>query len=116
MTISLFQFTDITEGNDSPVFPPQIRLAGQAIANTYLQLCNTAVDGSGTYYPIRLIRVSNDDGTTGIRFRIATAGSGQDATQADQYVGPNSYTDIVIHRKVRSAAADKLWITALADT
>lgn len=74
------------------------------------------MDGSGTYYPIRLVRVSNDDGTTGIRFRITTAGSGQDATQADQYVAPNSYADVVIHRKDRSQSGNKLWITALADT
>lgn len=91
-------------------------MAGQAIANTYLQLANSAVDGTGTYYPIRLVRISNDDGTTGIRFRITTAGSGQDATQADQYVGPNSFTDVLIHRKNRSETGNKLWITALADT
>lgn len=116
MTISLTQFSDVSEGNNAPIFPPQIRLAGQAIANTYLQLANSAVDGSGTYYPIRCVRISNDDGTTGIRFRITTVGSGADATQADQYVGPNSFTDVLIHRKDRSVTGNKLWITALADT
>ncbi len=116
MTFSLYQFTDVSEGNSSPIYPPQIRLVGQALTNTYIQLANTAADGSGTYYPIRCVRVMNDDGTTGIHFRITTVGTGADAGQTDQYVGPNSYTDIVIHRKVRSAAADKLWITALADT
>ena len=116
MTISLYEFTDVDEGSGEPIFPPQIRLAGQAIANTYLQLANAAVDGSGAYYPIRLVRIMNDDGTTGIRFRITTAGSGQDATQADQFVAANSYTDVLIHRKDRSQTGNKLWITALADT
>lgn len=116
MTFSLLQFTDVSEGNDDPVYPPQIRLTGQALANTYVQLANSAADGSGTYYPIRAIVISNDDGTTGIRFRISTASSGQDATQSDIYIGPNSDRKILIHRKNRSETGNKLWITALADT
>lgn len=115
MTFSLLQFMDASE-SDGPIWPPQIRLTGQALTNTYVQLANSAADGTGTYHPIRLIRISNDDGTTGIRFRISTASSGQDATQADQFIAANSYTDVLIHRKKRDAAGDKLWITALADT
>lgn len=113
MTFSLLQFTDVTEGNNSPIFPPQIRLTALALTNTYQQL---GVDGSSNNFPIRAIRVMNDDGTTGIHFRIATASSSQDAGQSDQYLGPNSYVDILIHRKDISVAGNKLWITALADT
>lgn len=116
MTFSLIQFTDVSEGNDDPVWPPQIRLVGQALSNTYIQLANSAADGSGTYYPIRAIYISNDDGTTGIRFRIATAGSGQDAGQSDIYIGPNSDRKIILHRKDRSVSGNKLWITAVADS
>lgn len=116
MTFSLYQYTDVSEGNNAPISPPQIRLVGQALTNTYVQLCNAAADGSGAYYPIRLIRVMNDDGTTGIHFRITTAGSGQDAAQTDQFLAANSYVDVLIHRKKRDASGDKLWITALADT
>ena len=112
MTISIFEFTDICETSDAPLWPAARRRDAQAIAATYHSIGE--VDGT----PIRAFIVSNDDGTTGVRVRVGTASSGTDATQADIYIAPNSDRLFVIRRKQRDAAktTDRIYINAVADT
>lgn len=81
---------------------------GQALTNTYYKLSTTL--------PIRAVLVYNEDGTTGIHVRVATAASGQDAAQGDPYIGPNESAYFLIHRKQRAGSTDGIWVTALADT
>lgn len=113
MTMTVYQFTDVTPGNEDPVYPAQIRLTAQALSNTYLKL---GVDGSSNVFPIRGVLVYNDSGTVGIHVRIATASSGQDAGQGDTYIGPDQTGYFLIHRKLRTSSADWLYLTAIADT
>lgn len=111
--MTVYQFTDVTPGNEDPVYPAQIRATGQALSNTYYQL---GADGSGNAYAVRGVLIYNDSNTTGIHVRIATASSGQDATQGDTYIGPDATGYFLIHRKDLSKTGNKLYVTAVADT
>lgn len=113
MTISILQFTDVSPGNEDPVYPAQIRLTGKALSATYHQL---GVDGSNNTFAIRGVLIYNDSNTTGIHVRVATASSGQDADQGDVYVGPDQTAYFLIHRKDISKTGNKLWVNAVADT
>lgn len=108
MTISIFEFTDTTEGNDAPLQPPIRRRTLQAI-------------GAALWYPIgdtasvKAVTVSNDDGTTGVRVRI-TSNQSDAANQGDVFIAANSDRTFYFHRKARTEAANLLYINAVADS
>lgn len=110
MTMTILEFADINEATGDPVYPAHRRRTAQALSNTYISI--------GETYPTRAILVVNDDATTGIRLRIGTASSGEDATQADPYIGPDESGYFLIPRKRRSATetTDRIYINAVADT
>lgn len=111
MTISIFEFQNTDPYSGEPLWPAFRRTAGHALSNTYLRLCET---GS-----IAAFIISNDDGTTGARVRVGTASSGEDATQADVYIGPNSTRTFYVTRKDRgltTATANAIYINAVADS
>lgn len=110
MTISIFEFGDINESSGDPVFPAHRRRTAQALSNTYVSIGETA--------PTRGVLVSNDDGSTGVRIRIGTASSGEDADQSDIYIPANGTAFFIIHRKRRdtSETTNRIYINAVADT
>lgn len=111
--MTVLQFSDVSPGNEDPIYPAQIRLTGQALSNTYLQL---GIDGSSNHFPIRGVLIYNDSATAGIHVRVATAASGQDAGQGDVYIGPDQTGWFLIHRKDITVTGNKLYLTAVADT
>lgn len=109
MTISIFEFTDINEETGDVIWPAKTRSASQAL-DAYVPA--TVGIGSG----IRAVIIYNDSGTTGIHVRIATAASGQAATQSDLYIGPDGMGKILLQRKDRSQSNNLLFVHATADT
>jgi diaminopimelate epimerase len=108
MTISIFEFTDVTPGNNSPIYPALRRRTLQAIgAGVWTQICET---GS-----VAAVVVSNDDGATGVRVRI-TQNQTDAANQGDVFIAANSDRTFIMARKVRSATDNVLYINAVADT
>lgn len=114
MTISIFEFGDIQEGGSGePIWTTLTRRrTALALSNTYHSI------GEEDGKPVRAFIVSNDDGTTGARVRIATALTGQNADQGDIFIAANSTRTFTITRKDRdsSKTTDRLYVTAVADT
>jgi hypothetical protein len=107
VTFSVLEFTDINESTGDVIYPAIRRRTAQALSATYAQIGETAL--------VRAILVYNDSATVGIHLRVATASSGQDATQADPYIGPDQSAVFLIHRKDRSTT-NPCYINAVADT
>ena len=107
MTMSILEFTDVDEYSGAPLYPAIRRTAGAALANTYIQLGETA--------RICAVQVSNDDALVGIRVRFHTASSGADATQADEFIGANTAKVFYVARRDRSVSGNTLYINAVAD-
>ena len=107
MTISIFEYADINEASGDAIHPHHRRRTAQALTATYLAIGETALT--------RCVEVYNDSATTGVHVRVATASSGQDATQGDYYIGPDAVGTFLIQRKDRSAT-NLLYINAVADT
>lgn len=107
MTVSIFEFTDIADESGDVIWPPATRTEG-ATLGAYTRVSNGK--------SIRALLVCNDDGTTGIRVRIATASTGQDATQYDVFIAANDSRTFLIPRKDRTDASNALYVMAVADT
>lgn len=101
------EYADINEATGDVVHPFVRRRTAQALSATYIQIGETAL--------VRAFIVYNDSSTTGVHIRVATAASGQDATQADPYLGPDQSATFLVQRKERTAT-NPLYINAVADT
>jgi len=97
----------VLETSGDPIYPAVRRRTAQALSATYAQIGETTL--------VRAVLIYNDSSTTGIHLRVASAASGQDATQADPYIGPDGIAYFLIQRKDRSTT-NPLYINAVADT
>lgn len=113
MTISIFEFGAVSDESGEPLWDTLTRRrVAQALSNTYLAI------GEEDGKPVRAFIISNDDGTTGARVRVGSAGSGTNADQGDIFIAANSTRTFVITRKQRDATktTDRIYINAVADS